>query len=128
MIGYTMVGTNNLPRAIAFYDAVFKVVDVGQLMPMRRGMAWGPNWNAPLFAVTKPHDEKPATAGNGTMIALMLDTRAKVDALYAAAIAAGGADEGAPGVRGEEGSQAFYGAYFRDLDGNKICAYRMGPP
>jgi predicted lactoylglutathione lyase len=127
MIGYTMVGTNDLPRAIAFYDAVFKAVDVGQLMPMSRGMAWGPNWTVPLFAVTTPNDEKPATAGNGTMIAVTLDTRAKVDALYAAAIAAGGADEGAPGVRGDEGPQAFYGAYFRDLDGNKICAYRMGP-
>jgi predicted lactoylglutathione lyase len=51
----------------------------------------------------------------------------KVDALYAAAIAAGGADEGAPGVRGDEGPQAFYGAYFRDLDGNKFCAFRVGP-
>lgn len=127
MIGYTMVGTNDLPRAIAFYDAVFKAVGVGQLMPMSRGMGWGPNWTVPLFAVTKPHDEQPATAGNGTMIALTLDTRAKVDALHAAAIAAGGTDEGAPGLRGEEGPQAFYGAYFRDLDGNKICAYRMGP-
>ena len=127
MIGYTMVGTNDLPRAIAFYDAVFKAIGVGQLMPMSRGMGWGPNWNVPLFAVTKPHDEQPATPGNGTMIALTVDTRAKVDALHAAAMAAGGTDEGAPGLRGEEGPQAFYGAYFRDLDGNKICAYRMGP-
>ncbi len=127
MIGYTMVGTNDLPRAIGFYDAVFKAVGVGQLMAMGKGMAWGPSWSVPMFAVTVPHDEQPATAGNGTMIALTLDTRDKVDALYAAAIAAGGADQGAPGVRGDEGPQAFYGAYFRDLDGNKICAFRVGP-
>jgi predicted lactoylglutathione lyase len=80
-----------------------------------------------MFAIGAPYDGKPATAGNGAMMALALDTRAKVDALYAAAIAAGGADEGAPGVRGEEGPQAFYGAYFRDLDGNKFCAFRVGP-
>ena len=61
------------------------------------------------------------------MIALVLDTRAKVDAMHAAALAAGAGDEGAPGVRGEEGPQAFYGAYFRDPDGNKLCAFRVGP-
>jgi predicted lactoylglutathione lyase len=61
------------------------------------------------------------------MIAIVLDERAKVDAMHAAALAAGGHDEGAPGVRGEEGPQAFYGAYFRDPDGNKLCAFRMGP-
>jgi catechol 2,3-dioxygenase-like lactoylglutathione lyase family enzyme len=127
MIGYTMVGTNDLPRATGFYDAVFKAVGVGQLMNMAKGMAWGTEWTAPMFAVTLPYDEAPATPGNGTMIALVFDTRAKVDAVYKAAIAAGGRDEGPPGVRGEEGPQAFYGAYFRDLDGNKICAFRVGP-
>jgi len=127
MIGYTMVGTSDLPRAIAFYDAVFKSVDVGQLMPMSKGMGWGPGRGVPMFCVTTPNDGHAATTGNGTMIALTLDTRAKVDAIYAAAIAAGASDEGAPGVRGTDGPQAFYGAYFRDLDGNKLCAYRVGP-
>ena len=61
------------------------------------------------------------------MIALVMDERVKVDALHARALALGGQDEGAPGVRGEEGDQAFYGAYFRDLDGNKFCAFRVGP-
>jgi predicted lactoylglutathione lyase len=127
MIGYTMVGTNDLPKAIAFYDEVFKSVGVGRLMEMSKGMAWGTDWGVPMFSVTRPHDEKPATAGNGTMISLVFDTRAKVDTIHAAALAAGGADEGAPGLRGDEGPQAFYGAYFRDVDGNKICAFRMGP-
>ena len=127
MIGYTMVGTNNLPAAIGFYDAVFKTIDVGQLMAMEKGMGWGTAWGTPMFAVTTPNDGQPATAGNGTMIALTLDTRAKVDAIHAAAIAAGGRDEGAPGVRGDEGPRAFYAAYFRDLDGNTRCAFRVGP-
>ena len=61
------------------------------------------------------------------MTALAVDTRAKVDALYAQAIKLGGKDEGKPGLRGDEGPQAFYGAYFRDLDGNKLCVFRMGP-
>jgi predicted lactoylglutathione lyase len=80
-----------------------------------------------MLGVGPAYDGQPATAGNGTMIALVLDTRAKVDAMHAAALAAGAADEGAPGVRGEEGPQAFYGAYFRDPDGNKLCAFRVGP-
>ncbi len=90
-------------------------------------IAYGVGFDKPMFAIGAPYDGKPASAGNGAMMALALDTRAKVDAVHAAAIAAGGADEGAPGVRGEEGPQAFYGAYFRDLDGNKFCAFRVGP-
>jgi predicted lactoylglutathione lyase len=61
------------------------------------------------------------------MVALVLKERRQVDALHAKALALGGTDEGAPGVRGSEGPQAFYGAYFRDLDGNKLCAFRIGP-
>ncbi len=128
MIGYANLGTNDLPRATAFYDAIFAVVGVGQLMTFPTGaVAYGASWTTPMIAVGPPYDGKPASVGNGSMLALAMDTRAKVDALYAAAIAAGGADEGAPGVRGDEGDQAFYGAYFRDLDGNKLCAFRVGP-
>ena len=77
--------------------------------------------------MTAPYDKNPATVGNGNMIALTVDTRAKVDALHAKAIELGGSCEGPPGLRGDEGPQAFYGAYFRDPDGNKLCAFRMGP-
>ena len=80
-----------------------------------------------MFAVGSPHDGQPASAGNGSMIAIVLDTRDKVDTLHSKAMALGGTDEGGPGVRGEEGEQAFYAAYFRDLDGNKLCAFRVGP-
>ena len=61
------------------------------------------------------------------MVAIPLDTRDKVDTLYVKAMELGGACEGGPGVSGEEGEQAFYAAYFRDIDGNKLCAYRVGP-
>ena len=89
--------------------------------------AWGTDWEKPMFGVIVPYDGAPATFGNGTMIALMQEERATVDALHSAAVSLGGADEGAPGVRGEDGDQAFYAAYFRDLDGNKLCAFRVGP-
>lgn len=128
MIGYVTLGTNDLGKAKPFYDAVLGAVGIGQLMTFPNGaIAWGTSWTAPMLAVGAPYDGGTASFGNGTMIALQMDSRAKVDAMHAAALAAGGADEGAPGVRGEEGAQAFYGAYFRDLDGNKLCAYRVGP-
>jgi predicted lactoylglutathione lyase len=61
------------------------------------------------------------------MLALVQPSRAQVDTLYARAIELGGKDEGPAGLRGDEGSQAFYGAYVRDLDGNKLCFFRVGP-
>lgn len=128
MIGYTMVGSNDLPRAKQFYDSLFGSLGIGTLMEFPNGSrAYGADWSKPMFAVGSPHDGQPATAGNGSMIAIVLDERAKVDTLHAKAMELGGTDEGGPGVRGEEGEQAFYAAYFRDLDGNKLCAFRVGP-
>ena len=77
--------------------------------------------------MTKPYNGDAATVGNGTMVAIPFERRDQVDAFYNRAIELGGSDEGAPGLRGDEGPQAFYGAYFRDLDGNKLCAFRVGP-
>jgi predicted enzyme related to lactoylglutathione lyase len=127
MIGYTLVGTNDLDRAKGFYDGLFGAIGVGRIMEMDNMCAWGAAWDKPAFGVTRPYDGKPATAGNGTMMALVVDTRDRVDQLHAKATELGGADEGAPGLRGDEGDQAFYAGYFRDLDGNKLCAFRMGP-
>ena len=128
MIGYALLGSNDMNRARGFYDALFGTIGVGRLMEFPTGAtAWGASWTTPMLGITPPYNGEAATAGNGTMIALVLDERAKVDALHAKAIELGGADEGAPGVRGDEGEQAFYGAYFRDLDGNKLCAFRIGP-
>lgn len=128
MLGYAMYGTNDLPKAKAFYDDLFASVGAGRLMEFPTGgVAYGIGWDKPMFAIGTPNDGAAATVGNGAMMALVMDTRAKVDAIHAKALALGGADEGAPGVRGEEGPQAFYAGYFRDLDGNKFCAYRVGP-
>jgi len=128
MIGYALLGSNDMNRARGFYDALFGTIGVGRLMEFPTGAtAWGASWTTPMLGITPPYNGEAATAGNGTMIALVLDERAKVEALHAKAIELGGADEGAPGVRGDEGEQAFYGAYFRDLDGNKLCAFRIGP-
>lgn len=127
MIGYTLFGTNDFDKALAFYDALFAEIGVKRGMEFPNACTWG-EWGAgPMFGVCKPHNGEAATTGNGTMIALVQSSRTNVDKLYAKAAALGGKDEGAPGVRGEEGDQAFYGAYFRDLDGNKICAFAIGP-
>ena len=88
---------------------------------------WGTGFGKPALAVTRPYNGEPAVAGNGNMVSLAVDERAKVDALYAKALELGGTDEGAPGLRTEEGARAFYGAYFRDPDGNKLCVFRVGP-
>lgn len=126
MIGYTLVGTNDLERAKGYYDALFGSLGIGRIMEMDRMCAWGPNHEVPMFGVIIPFDGNPATVGNGVMISLPMDSRAKIDGLHAKALALNSKDEGAPGVRGGEGDQAFYAAYFRDLDGNKICAFRIG--
>ncbi|MEO6625598.1 MAG: VOC family protein [Burkholderiaceae bacterium] len=122
MIGYTTVGTNDLPRAVAFYDALFAEVGIKQLMQFQRGVGWGLSMDKPSFAVMAPFDGKPASVGNGVMIGLAMQKQDQVKALHAKALALGGKDEGAPGDRGG----GFYGAYFRDLDGNKIAAFSMG--
>ncbi|MEJ6003429.1 VOC family protein [Paucibacter soli] len=122
MIGYTTLGTNDLPRAAAFYDELFAVIGVKRIMDFGRGYAWGTGMDKPGFGVMLPFDGQPATVGNGVMVALVVDSQDKVRALHAKALALGGKDEGAPGPRGE----GFYAAYFRDLDGNKLNAFVIG--
>jgi len=126
MIGYTTVGTNDLQRAMAFYDALFSSVGIARLLELPMLAAWGVNWNKPIFGVAKPFDGRPASPGNGVMIAIGQRTREKVRTLHARALELGGSDEGPPGVRGADGSQAFYAAYIRDLDGNKLCFFCVG--
>ena len=130
MIGYSTLGTNDIARARGFYDALFEIVGAKRIMEFGDDLGgftmWGTSWDKPGVAVTLPYDKQPATVGNGNMIALTVDQRAHVDALYAKALELGGTCEGPPGLRGDEGPQAFYGAYFRDLDGNKLAAFRIG--
>lgn len=117
MIAYTTVGTNDLPRAAAFYDAVLGELGAKRLMEGEGLIAWSSAPGSPGFGVTVPFDKKPATIGNGCMIALAVRDVAQVEALHAKALELGATDEGAPGPRA---GGAFVCGYFRDLDGNKI--------
>lgn len=121
MIGYVMVGTNNLDRAAKFYDAVLGELGGERGMASEKYVGWAASPQGPMFMVTKPHDGKPACFGNGTMVSFAVKSKEQVDKVHAKALSLGAADEGAPGPRGEH----FYGAYFRDLDGNKLCTYIM---
>ena len=116
-IGIAMVGANDIDAAKAFFGALLPVAGLAPLMPHPSGgEIYGGNGGA-MFAVVRPFDGEPARAGNGTMIAIMCDTRDDVDAVHAKALELGGSDEGAPGPRGDFG---FYAGYFRDPDGNKF--------
>jgi catechol 2,3-dioxygenase-like lactoylglutathione lyase family enzyme len=122
MIGYATLGTNDLPRASAFYDKLMGFLGAKRLMEFDRGIAWGRDMQSPSVGVLKPFDGKPATVGNGVMPAIVVDSRDKVDRLHAKALSLGGMDEGAVGPRGDGG---FYAGYFRDLDGNKLNVFCM---
>lgn len=121
MIAYTTVGTNDMARATAFYDALFAEIGGKRLMDFGRIVAWGVDPAQPMFSVCTPYDGKPATAGNGTMVALGVKNPKQVDALYKKALELGGTDEGPAGQRGDQ----FYIGYFRDLDGNKLNFFCM---
>jgi predicted lactoylglutathione lyase len=124
MIGYVTLGTNDFAKAAAFYDALLAELGGKRMMEMGdRYIAWGNDPAAPMVSIIKPHDGKQATAGNGTMISLAADSPASVDRVYKKAIELGAKDEGAAGPRGDSG---FYAGYFRDLDGNKLCAFFSG--
>ena len=122
MIGYVTFGTNDLPRAAKFYDAIASEMGTGRMMDFETFIAWGRPDGPAGIAATKPFDGETASVGNGTMVALQAKDRAQVDKLYEVALANGGSDEGAPGPRGDDG---FYAAYFRDPDGNKLNAFTM---
>ncbi|WP_437985149.1 VOC family protein [Sorangium sp. So ce117] len=121
MIGYVTLGTNDLERAARFYDALLGELGATRLWQLERMIIWAVKPNVPALAVALPFDRQPATVGNGVMVALVVDSPAKVDALHRKALELGGKDEGAPGPRG----QGFYGGYFRDLDGNKLNFFTL---
>jgi catechol 2,3-dioxygenase-like lactoylglutathione lyase family enzyme len=122
MIGYVTLGTNDLPRAAKFYDELLAPLGIKRIMDFGRGYAWGSAMDKPALGVMTPFDQKPATPGNGTMVAIVVDSKQKVDEGYRRALALGGTDEGPAGPRGE----GFYAGYFRDLDGNKLNFFCIG--
>ncbi len=121
MIGYVTLGTNRFDDAARFYDALLGSIGAGRLMESDSFIAWSTGPTAPAVSIIKPFDQKTATPGNGTMVAIAMDAPEKVDRFHARALELGGSDEGAPGLRFGN----FYAGYFRDLDGNKLNAFCM---
>ncbi len=121
MIGYVTLGTNDLARAAKFYDELLATIGGKRFMESDRFIAWSASPTSAGIGLTKPFDGQPATVGNGVMVALVVDSKEKVDALYKKAISLGARDEGAAGPRGE----GFYAGYFRDPDGNKLNVFCM---
>jgi catechol 2,3-dioxygenase-like lactoylglutathione lyase family enzyme len=125
MLTVARYGTRDLQRAQAFYDAI--TAPLGAKRVLNRPDAVGyKGAEGGMFLVGKPFAGE-ATAGNGTQVGFAAPTRAAVDAVHAKALELGGKCEGPPGVRGPD-PNGFYGAYFRDLDGNKLLVFRVGPP
>jgi len=126
MIGYITLGTNDLEKAATFYDSLLTLgFDAKRQMKEKNFIAWGTEANPAQVCVIKPFNNGPATVSNGGMISLMLNSNEEVDRFYHKAIELGASDEGAPGPRQAE---AFYASYFRDLDGNKVCAFFFNKP
>ena len=121
MIGYVTLGTNDLPRAAKFYDALLAGVGGKRMMEGEQFIAWSASEHGAGIGLTKPFDGKRATVGNGVMVAFAAKDPAQVDAMYKKAMELGATDEGPPGLR----SGTFYAAYFRDLDGNKLNFFCM---
>ncbi|MFM2398664.1 MAG: hypothetical protein RL341_821 [Pseudomonadota bacterium] len=128
MIDYVTVGTNNWQRAQHFYDAVLATIGYARDYEDAQYIGWtlGGAAALPGFVLAKPFDGKPATTGNGVMVAFGAATVAQVHAFYDTALAQGGKDEGAPGIRPHYGPD-FYVAYVRDLDGNKLACVCRTP-
>jgi catechol 2,3-dioxygenase-like lactoylglutathione lyase family enzyme len=129
MFSHIHIGVSDFERAFAFYANILPGLGL-QLKFREPENGWAgwklPDQDRPLFLIGQPFDGHPASAGNGQMTAFLAPSRAAVDACYRTALAAGASDEGAPGLRPQY-HQHYYGAYFRDLDGNKICVCCHAP-
>ena len=120
MIGFVMVGTNNLDKATKFYDTLLNTIELQRVVTNEKyaGYASKEKPDEVEFYVTKPVNKEKATFGNGTQISFLVKSKDLVNNFYNTGIKLGGKDEGAPGVRSGD-----YYCYFRDLNGNKICAF-----
>ena len=120
MIGFVMVGTNNLDKATKFYDTLLEVIELERVVTNEKyiGYASKEKSDEIEFYVTNPVNKEKATFGNGTQISFLINSKDLVNSFYDVGIKLGGKDEGAPGIRSGD-----YYCYFRDLDGNKVCAF-----
>ena len=122
MIAYTTIGTADIEKAKTFYLALLEDLGATVLMDMGRLAALGTPDGGAMLALCTPYNEEPPNPGNGNMVAIPPGSKEMVDKLYARALELGGSDEGEPGQR----MDGFYGGYFRDPDGNKICFCHFG--
>ncbi len=122
MIAYATTGVNDMSRSIAFYDAVFAPLGAVRETTSETWTGYRRPGEDAWFFLSRPFDREPATGSNGGMLAFLAKDRPAVDAFHAAGLAAGGTDEGPPGVR-EGMNPVFYAAYVRDPDGAKLCAF-----
>lgn len=123
MLSHICIGTNDFSRAYTFYSALMRELALVEKFydPQHPWAGWmASGAPRPLLVLGAPHDGLPAAPGNGQMTALLVSSRAQVDRCYQAALAQGAVCEGAPGLRPQYHAD-YYGAYFRDLDGNKLC-------
>lgn len=120
MIGYVTLGTNDLEKATAFYDALLGLINAKRIISSDRMSMWSVGRGQPMLAVIKPYDGKPATAGNGTMPAIITDSPETVKKLHEKALSLGATDEGAPGPR-QDGRMYF--GYVRDPEGHKLAFF-----
>ena len=120
MIGFVMVGTNNLDKAIKFYDTLLQVIDLKRIVTNKKYAGYSSKKESRdiEFYVTNPVNKEKATYGNGTQISFVVDSKETVDNFYNLGIKLGGKDEGIPGIRSDD-----YYCYIRDLDKNKICVF-----
>jgi catechol 2,3-dioxygenase-like lactoylglutathione lyase family enzyme len=123
MLAYSTIGTSDMDRAVAFYDALLAEIGAKQLFGMDRIKFYGTSTDAAMIALCIPYDEEAHVRGNGQMLAIGGGSKEGVDKLYAKALELGATDDGPPGDRIPD---VFYGAYVRDLDGNKLCFFQMG--
>jgi predicted lactoylglutathione lyase len=121
MFSFITIGTNDLKNSKIFYNELLKSINIKNVIETDRyiGYAKNSSLNKVEFYLMLPHNKKTATFGNGTMITFDIISKKDVDMFYNLALKLGATDEGLPGPRHEE----HYYAYFRDLDGNKICAF-----
>jgi len=117
-VGYVCLGTNDFDRACAFYDALTAELGGKKLFPTPQGVMYRLG-AGPMIMVTRPYNGEAAHPGNGTMLAINVDTKEDVARIHAKALELGCTNEGDPGPRGAFGEFA----YFRDLDGNKLAVF-----
>jgi len=120
MFSHITLGIDDFAAAEPFYDAIMKALDIPEFIRVENGKAYGTATGPKLF-IGPAYDDKSASAGNGNHAAFLASSRAAVDAFHAAALAHGGSDEGAPGLRVHYHPN-YYGAYVRDAEGNKLQA------